>query len=175
MKKQLLTLATVCAVALASTPAFAKDFKVAYVNVQRIVNEVNEAKRARTKLKKDFENKQKKLDQLQKNFEKEMASFEKGKGLMKPEVRMQTEARLKQKYTELHQTLMKLQGELAKQEAAMAQSIHGKIRKIVEAIGDRDGYNLILDNSEMKGTVLFFKRHLDLTDTVISNYNKKHK
>lgn len=152
----------------------AKAFKVGYVNLARIVAEVNEAKAARAKLQSDFQKKQAQLDQLQKDFEKQYSDFERGKAMMKPEAQAEQQKRLQDKYMEMQQTLGKLQNELAEQEAEIAQRIHGKIRNIVEAIGDRDGYDLIIDNSEVKATVLFYKRHLDLTDQVINQYNKNH-
>lgn len=176
MKASALALALTCAtvIGLVSSPAAAKEMKVAYVNMQRIVAELPQAQKARDKLRNEFTLKQKQLDGLQKEFEKSMEDFEKGKHMMKPEVRMQRETELKQKYAQLHQTLMKLQQELGEKEAEMAQSIHVKIRALVEAIGDRDGYDLVLDNSAVKGTVLFFKRHLDITDQVIAMYKTKH-
>lgn len=166
--------ALVAALLLAPVGAAAKELKIGYVNVQRIVAEVPEAQKAREKLRADFEAKQKQLDGLQKEFEKSMADFEKGKMMMKPEVRDQRESELKQKYAELHQTLMKLQQDLGAREAEMAQDIHVKIRSLVEAIGDRDGFDLVLDNSQLKANVLYFKRHLDITDQVIAMYSQKY-
>ena len=176
MRSSAIALGLTCAalIGLVSRPASAKAIKIAYVNMQRIVGELPQAQKARDKLRSDFKKKQAKLDGLQKEFEKSMADFEKGKHMMKPEVRMQREAELKQKYATLHQTLMKLQQELGEQEAAMARGIHIKIRSLVEAIGDRDGYDLVLDNSQVKSTVLYFKRHLEITDQVIAMYKKKH-
>ena len=174
MSMQFKTAAFALAFTLLSVPvAQAKGFKVGYVNVQRIVSEVKEAKRARSRLKRDFEKKQKKLDAMQKKFQKRAEDFQKGEAMMKPEVRNKTRAELQQKMTELQQTYMKLQQDLAKKEQQMAQEIYGKIRNLVAAIGDRDGYNLILDNSEAKSTVLYFKRHRDVTDQIIATYNKK--
>ncbi len=163
-------------VMLSSTAAFAqqKAFKVGYVNLARIVAEVNEAKVARNQLQDDFKKKQSQLDALQKDFERQYQDFERGKNMMKPEVQASTQKQLSEKYMEMQQTLSKLQNELAEKEAEIAAQIHGKIRKIVEAIGDRDGYDMILDNSEIKASVLYYKRHLDLTDQVITQYNKNH-
>ena len=167
-----------CTVLLCSNVAFAqqaaKSFKVGYVNLAKVVNEVNEAKVARDQLQNDFKTKQSQLDKLQKDFEKQYSDFERGKAMMKPEVQAEQQKRLQDKYMEMQQTLSKLQSELAEKEAELASNIHGKIRSIVEAIGDRDGYDMIIDNSEVKATVLFYKRHLDITDQVINQYNKNH-
>ena len=39
---------------------------------------------------------------------------------------------------------------------------------VIARIGDRDGYMMILDIGE---TVLYYKRHMDLTDQVVKEYN----
>jgi Skp family chaperone for outer membrane proteins len=72
---------------------------------------------------------------------------------------------------ELKQTYARLQKELLAEENKLTVRIGGRITKIVEKVGDRDGYNLILNIGD---TVLYYKRHHDITDEVVKLYNQQY-
>ena len=61
--------------------------------------------------------------------------------------------------------------ELMAKEGEIKQGIFGKIRKVVDRIGDRDAYDMILTIGD---TVLYHKRHRDITDDVVRAYNKQY-
>jgi len=165
-------LAFFLAMAMLTAPlsAAAAD-KVGYVDMPRAMNDVNDGKAAKEKLQKEFVARQKELDRLQKELKQRQEEFERRSGMMKPDVRKAKEDALRAKFAELQQTYMKLQRELVGQESQLTQEIGGKLRRIVEKIGDRDGYTMILD---LSAGVLFHKRHLDITDEVVRIYNKQH-
>jgi outer membrane protein len=155
-----------------SAPAVAGNLKIAYVNMERVLNEVEEGKSAKSKLKRDFSGKQKKLDQLQKGLKRKKETFDKQQGMMNQKVRMQKQEELQKEFMRLQQTYMQLQQELMGREAELTQGIAKKIRSIVDKIGDREGYTMVLDIGE---TVLYYKRHQDITDEVVRDYNKLHR
>src|SRR5262249_11170991 len=56
---------------LSTSAAFADDIKVGYVDMQRALNETDDGRKAKEKLKKDFDQKQKELDEQQNQLKKD--------------------------------------------------------------------------------------------------------
>lgn len=145
--------------------------KVGYIDMARALNEVEDGKQAKAKLKADFELKQKKLDKLQNDAREKQESFEKRVAMMKPEARQAKETELRQSLMEVQQTYMQLQQELVESEGAVTQEIRKKLQAVIDKVGDREEYFLILNTGE---NVLYNKRHMDMTDDVIREYNKQY-
>src|SRR5690348_13938167 len=59
--------------------------KIAYVDLQRALEETEEGKHAKAKLKTDFEKKQKELDARQEELKKMKADLDKQSSILKPE------------------------------------------------------------------------------------------
>src|SRR5437762_454838 len=74
--------------------AQAKDDKVAYVDMARALNDVEDGKSAKAKLKREFDDKQKKLDAMQAELKTKKADFDKQKAMMKPDARAQKQEEL---------------------------------------------------------------------------------
>jgi outer membrane protein len=151
-------------------PAFADD-KIGYVDMARALNEVEDGKSAKAKLKKEFDEKQKKLDAMQSQLKAKKEDFDKQQAMMKPEVKAQKREELGQELEVLKQTYVQLQQELMANESDLTQAIAGKLRKVIGKIGDRDGYTMILNTND---GVLYHKRHMDITDAVVREYNAEY-
>ncbi|MEE8409846.1 MAG: OmpH family outer membrane protein [Myxococcota bacterium] len=152
-------------------PALGEELNIAYVDMGRALNEVEQGKAAKSKLKKEFAAKQKKLDELQNDLKKKQEEFEKRKAMMKESVRQEKLEELQRGFFELQQTYGKLQRELLEQETKVTQGIAAGLRKVIEKIGDRDEYHVIMNIGD---TVLYYKRHRDITDDVVKAYNKQY-
>lgn len=145
--------------------------KIGYVDMARAFNELEDSKTAKDQLKKDFDGKQKQLDESQNKLKAKKDEFDAKSAMMKPEVKQQKQEELQKDFAALQQTYMNLQQDLSKREGALVQDITRKLRKVVEKVGDRESYVMILDIGE---TVLYYKRHHDITDQVIREYNKEY-
>ena len=95
--------------------------KIAYVDINRVMNEIADGKAAKNKLKSEFEAKQQKLDKMQSDLKKEKESFDKRQGMMKQEVRQAQQEALQRKFLQLQQTYISLQKELMGKETKMTQ------------------------------------------------------
>lgn len=151
--------------------AKADDLNVAYVNMAKALNEVEDGKAAKDKLKREYEAKQEKLDKMQKDLKAKKDAFEARKGMMKPEARTAQQEELQKEFLELQQTYMQLQQELMGNESRVTQEIANKLRNVIAKIGDRESYHLVLDIGD---TVLYYKRHQDITEQVVKEYNKQY-
>lgn len=161
----------VAGIALAQTDSKRTDFKIAYVDMARALNEVEDGKTAKARLKAEFEEKQKQLDKLQNDLKTKKEEFDKKASMMNPEVKQQKQEELQNDFLKLQRTYMELQKDLSDRESQVTLDIANKIRRIVNMIGDRDSYALVLD---IGSGVLHYKRHLDITDEVVREYNRQH-
>lgn len=153
----------------AAAPAYAQaGDKIGYVDMARALNDVEDGKSAKAKLKREFEDKQKKLDGMQQQLKSKKDDFDKQKAMMKPETKAAKQEELAMELEQLKQTYMQLQQELMANESELTNGIAGKLRKVIGKIGDRDGFTMILNLNE---GVLFHKRHMDITDQVVREYN----
>lgn len=159
------------ALCLVATDAAAADLKVGYVDMARAFRELEDSKAARKKLKTNFDAKQKQLDERQAKLKAMKDDFDKRQAMMKEDVKRQKQAEMQQEFMQLQQTYVQLQQELQKEEQEIVQMISVKMKRVVERVGDREGFDLILDIGE---TVLYYKKHQDITDQVIREYNREY-
>jgi Skp family chaperone for outer membrane proteins len=144
---------------LLSNVSFAKadDLKIAYVDMAQALN--------------DVEGKQKKLDEMQTQFKAKQEDFEKKKAMMKEDARQAKRDELEKDFVQLQQTYAQLQRELIEAEGKITQEIAEKLKKVIEKMGDRDSYAMILNIGD---TVLYYKRHQDITADVVKEYNRQY-
>ncbi len=154
---------------LAPASAFAQGVKIAYVDLQRALNEVDEGKAAKARLKKDFDKKQKQLDKQQEDLKKMKEDLEKQAMMLSDDAKRQKGQEFQRKMMELQQTYMELQGDLAKEEGKATKKIFDKMGVIIEGIAKEKGYDLVLERSE--SAILFAKPEMDVTAELIKRYN----
>lgn len=138
--------------------------KIGYVDLQRTLHETKIGKKAKKKLEADKAKKQKELDKAQKELQEFAMELEKQRAVLKPNVLRQREAELQQRYIALQEQYLKLQQELAQMEAELVNDILEKAGPVIEAIGKRDGYTLLLEKTE--SAVLWAADGSDITDEV---------
>jgi outer membrane protein len=158
---------------LVASPVFAEDLKIGYVNLQKALNQVDEGKQAKQKLKKQFKSKQQKLNQKQKEVKKLREELKSQSMALSKEARRKKKRKLRRKMQELQRLYMGAQRELTKKEASATKEIFDKMRDIVEKIAEEKNYDMVLEKN--KGSVLFAKDAMDLTDELVKRYNSSDK
>jgi outer membrane protein len=138
--------------------------KVGYVDLQRTLMETSVGKSAKARLEGDQKKKQAELDRKQKELQAFAAELDKQRSVLKPEVLRQRETELQQRLVQLNDLYMKLQQELAKQEAQLVRDIFDKASPIIADIGQRDGYTILLEKNE--SAVLWAAPSTDITAEV---------
>lgn len=173
--KYLLLSLALALVGSTARPALAKaaDPVLGYVHLQRAILEVEEGKRAKAKLQKTVEQKQKSLLEKEKELKALKEKLEKQSVVKKDDAATRVQkAEFETKVMELQQTFMQEQKELQQLEAKTLSGITKKMKKVIEKIGKSEGYTLILEIQQNR--LLFAKGHLDITNQVIRQYNKAH-
>ena len=115
-----------------------------FVDYERLSRELPDTKKAITKLKAELDKKQKTINKMREQFEGEVEAYKKQQSLMAADKRAQKEEQLRQKQMELASKFQKLQQELQQREAELMQKLESKVVNVINKIGDRDAYDMIL-------------------------------
>lgn len=170
LARLLTTAGVVLALLFVAAPAFAQQ-KIGYVDLQRALNEVEEGKKAKARLKQDFAKKQEQLDKKQKEVKALKEQIESGGMMMSQEAKRQKALELQKELAQLQQLYMELQRDLSEKEAKATKGIFDKMRSIIQKIAKEKDYDLVLEKSE--SAVLYADDSMDLTDELIRRFNKK--
>ena len=134
---------------LSTSAAFAEDIKVGFVDMQRALNETEDGRKAKEKLKKEIED------------------LDKKRTLLPADKVREKEAELRVKLEKVQQTYMRHQQDLSGKEQKETQKIFERMTKIISEIAAAENFSMIVDRSAL----VFAKPHLDLTNELIRRYN----
>jgi outer membrane protein len=149
--------------------ARAEDLKVGYVDLQRALMETEEGRKARTDLKKIFDQKQKELDEQQNELKKGMEDLEKKRSLLAADVVKKKESEMQTQMEKVRQTYLRHQQELQTKEQEATGKIFERMQRIINKIAGSENFTMIFDR--VQSGLIFAKPHLDLTNEVIRRYN----
>jgi len=144
------------------------DDKIAYVDLQRALEETNDGKAAKARLKSDFDKKQKELDDKQEELKKAKEDFDKKSALMKEDARNKAAQELQSRFMQLQDTFGRLQKDLGAKEQEATRGILARLSQVVQKIAERDHFSLVLERSS---AVVWGAPSLDITNEVIRTYN----
>jgi outer membrane protein len=161
-------IASVLVGGVVSSQALADD-KIAYVDLQRALEETNDGKAAKSRLKSDFDKKQKELDEKQEELKKAKEDFDKKSSMMKEEAKNKAAAELQQRFLQLQEIFARLQKDLASKEQDATRGILAKLSGVVQKIAERENFAMVLERSS---SVVYGKPALDITNEVIRMYNQ---
>jgi outer membrane protein len=152
---------------LGSSAAFAEDFKLGFVDMQRALNETDDGKKAKAALKKVFDQKQKELDEQQAALKKDVEDLDKKRTLLPPDQVREKEGELQARMQKVQQTYLRHQQDLSAKEQEATAKIYERMNKIISKIAATENFSMIVD----KSALVFAKPHLDLTNDLIRRYN----
>lgn len=161
----------ITAVLLFSLPAFADAVKIAYVDLEKAINETEEGKAEYSKLKSDFDQKQTQLDERAEKLKKMQAEFEQSSLMVTGDAKMKKMQELQKELMDAQQLAAKLQKELFQKELEVKDKLLAKMVKIIEDISKREKYTLVLEKKE--AGVLYSQSGDDITNEVIRLFNKQ--
>jgi len=153
---------------LFARPLRAEEMKLGFVDLRRALAETDDGKKARATLKRDFDKKQKELDEQQEEVKKAIEDLNKKRTLLPAETVRQKEAELQERVGKVQQTYMRHQQDLAGKEEEATQPIVERLQRIIGKIAAAENFTMVLDKN---AGVVFAKPHLDLTNEVIRRFN----
>ncbi len=150
----------------AAAPARA-DVKIAYVDIQRALNESNAGKHARANIKGQAERAQAKLQREQSEAQALKDELDKKGMLMPPEQRQNLEDELGRKMRGFQDDVKNERDELRQKDNEATAAIIRDLATIVRQLGEKDGYTVVME----KGGLLWGIPSADITDQVIRAYD----
>ena len=171
MSSRRLMVALAALIPLTFSAAAHAQSKIGYVNFQKALAELDEAKAARTRLEGIKEQKQKDLDKAQDQLKKDKDTFDKQASTMTEAVRNQKAEDLQKRFIDLQQSFEKGRAELAQKENEEFQPIVNKMRGIITSIAQKEGFTMVFD----AGGIAYAPDSLDLTPQLVRTYNEQNK
>jgi len=153
--------------------ALAIDLKVAYVDIQKAVNESNAGKDAKKVITKEVEKFQRQIADKQKELQTLKDSLEKQAPMLTPDARATREKEYQNKLREFQRWGEDTQNEINQKRVEMERNISVALFKVIQKVGADEGYTLILEKNE--NIVLFVSKTIDITDRVIKAYDAQKK
>jgi outer membrane protein len=155
--------------ALVPRTTSAQATKIAVVDLQRAINETEDGRKAKDRLKKLFESRQQGLDKKQTELKKLKDELDQQKNVLSRDALEAKVESYQKQLVELQQVYVDYQRELAEKEGELTKSIVERMERILRRIGQTDGYSLIIERGE--SGVIYVPTNLDLTDVLIQRYN----
>jgi outer membrane protein len=154
-------------------PASGADVaKIGIVNFQKILEVSSAGKKAQAeinregkKLEADLKAKGEEIDEIKKKLEREAL-------VMSADMRLEREREIRIKINDLKTLQQKYMNDFKVQEQRLVGRIQKAVFEIVEEIGKKEGYLLILEKRE--AGVLYAPSPNDITDQLIQKYNAQY-
>jgi len=152
---------------------YSADIKIGWVDMQKAVNECNAGKEAKKTLSKEVEKVQRLIAERQKELQQMKEPLEKQGLMLTPEARASREKEFQTKLRDSQRWGEDVQNEFSQKRIEMERNISSGLVKVVQEIGAKEGYTVILERNE--NIVLFTSKSIDLTDLVIKAYDMQKK
>ena len=152
---------------------WATDLKIAYVDIQKAVNECNSGKDAKKAITKEVEKFQRLIVDRQKELQTMKESLEKQAPMLTPDARATREKDYQNKLREFQRWGEDTQNEINQKRMEMERNISIGLQKVIQKVGADEGYTFILEKNE--NIVLYISKTIDITDRVIKAYDAQKK
>jgi len=147
----------------------ASGTKVALIRMQEAIKDTKDGKKAEDTLKKEIEERQKKLQAEGEKIQKAMEDLRKQGMVMDEKARAEKEAAIQKQMMAFEESKMRNQQEFQKRDQEISEPIIRKLRNIVAQVSKEKGYTLVIDTS----SVIYANDQDDITDEVIKRYDSK--
>jgi outer membrane protein len=169
----ILPLALLATVLASSISTASAQVKIGVVDLQRAINETEDGRQAKRRLKKLFDERQKSLNGKQESLKSQKESLERQQDVLSEDALKKKVEKYQADLMELQNEYVQYQQELTQKEAELTGKILEKMQEILRRLGQTDGYTLIVEANE--GGIVWVPSNLDLTDVLIQRYNRQAK
>lgn len=158
---------------LFAAPALAVENKIGYVDLQKALNTSEAGKAAKERISKKVKEYEGTIDARQKEIKKLKEELEKQAMLLSEDARGAKERDYQQKVKEFQRFTKDIQEELQQKDNDFTKQILEELFKVIKEVGEKEGYTLILEQSE--SSILYADEKVNLTDKVIKAFDAKKK
>ena len=154
----------------------AQNLKVGIINMNRALNETEEGKRILDNMKAVISKENEELRKKQENLKRLQDELSKQGFLLSDAARLQKEEELRRRSRDVDRFREDKQAEFARMQQRATERIHQGLMKIIKKFATSEKYDMLMESGDqlagMPGPVIYFDNSLDVTDEIISRYNK---
>jgi outer membrane protein len=154
-----------CLLCLGTTTTIAEEFRVGFINTDRIFREANTAKVAQSKLEQEFSKREKELVELGNTLKSNSEKFERDSPTLAESQRTTRQRQLSDQDREFQRKRREFQEDLNARKNEELQQVLEKANKVVKQVAEAEKYDLILQEA-----VYINPKH-DITEKVIKVIN----
>ena len=161
------------AVPLMLAPAIAHaDTKLAFVDLQRAIQETEEGRATKEKLQAELQDKQKEIDAAQAELKKEKDLLDRQASAMSEETRAQKTQELQQKVMQLGQKFEAERAHMAAEQQQALKDLFDKMNPIIATIAQREGIYMVFEKQD--SGLVYAPPAADITNELVRMYNAKY-
>jgi len=153
------------ALGLATVAAVAQDFRVGFVNTDRIFREANLAKAAQTKLEQEFSRREKEIQTLAAQLKTASEKFEREAPTLAEAQRVIRQRQLVDQDRDFQRKQREFQEDLNLRKNEELQGVLERANRVIKQVAEAEKYDLVIQEA-----VYINPKH-DITDKVLSGLN----
>ncbi len=146
-------------------PSLAQEFRIGFVNTDRILREAGASKAAQTRLEQEFSKRDKEVNDLQASLKSGSDKFERDAPTLSETQRQQRQRQLADMDRELQRKRREFQEDLGARRNEELQQVLERANRVVKQVAEQEKYDLVLQEA-----VYINPKH-DITDKVIRALN----
>ena len=174
IKKTVIFFALSIVIISCNKPTETKEFKTAYIDTSKLMDESTEAKDIGAKYKDKSKVMGNQLEAEVARFKSEAASFKQNAQTNGQAWAQQKGAELSQREQQLNYAQQAMLQQLQEESGAEIDSLVIKYRKIIKEYGKEKGYDYIYGSGDSAPSILYAKDSYDITKEVIKMVNDKY-
>jgi outer membrane protein len=148
-----------------SLSALAQDFRIGFVNTERVLREANQAKAAQTKLEQEFSRREKDIQGLAAQLKASSEKFEREAPTLPETQRVTRQRQLVDQDREFQRKQREFQEDVTLRKNEELQQVLERANRVIKQVAETEKYDLIIQEA-----VYINPKH-DITDKVLSGLN----
>ena len=151
--------------AVLAAPAMAQDFKVGFINTDRLLRESSAAKAAQTKLEGEFSRREKDLNSAGEALKNASDKFEREAPTLSDSQRATRQRQLADQDRDYQRKRREFQEDLNLRKNEELAQVLDRANRVVKQVAEQEKYDVILQEA------VYINPKLDITDKVIRAFN----
>lgn len=162
----------IVSVFLIAGPVSAQAEKIGFIDMKEIIFNSDAGKAAAADFKRVFEKKKAAIQHKESDLKKQKEALDKQRSVLKEEAFKEKEMEYQRQFREYQRLVSDSNEDLSARDQQLSGRLIPEIMKIVQSVGVKEGYTLILDvNNPI--VVYHSKTNQNLTKRIVSELNKK--
>ena len=162
--KRVLTALALTAASL-TLPAFAQDFKIGFINTDRIFRDANSAKAAQAKLEQEFSRREKDLNDLGLQIKAAADKLDKDAPTLSESQKTTRQKQIVDQDRDFQRKRREFQEDLSARKNEELQQVLERANKVVKQVAEAEKYDLVLQE------VVYINPKHDMTEKVLKALN----